>query len=112
MKNKSTHGFVYLIFDNLNEAYKIGMTRGDVKRRLKQLQTGSSNELTIVDIFETDYPRLVEDILHRGFKPFQIHNEWFNLSFEDAQNFQEKCKETVKNIELLKEEDYFKKRLR
>ena len=62
--------FVYLIGENGNEgSYKIGSTRSkDIRKRLKQLQTGNSNSLFIKSFFETDYPFKVEKMLHARYK--------------------------------------------
>ena len=43
-------GYVYLLGDFDKEgAYKIGVTRGTIERRIKKLQTGNSGEIYIVD---------------------------------------------------------------
>ena len=44
-------GNVYLIYDETNEKYKIGVTKNDVNKRLKKLQTGNSSVLRIKDIY-------------------------------------------------------------
>ena len=45
-------GYIYLIEDKNNNTYKIGVTKGDPKKRLKNLQTGNSSELEIKYLFE------------------------------------------------------------
>ena len=73
--------WVYLIGENGNEgSYKIGSTRcKDIKKRLKQLQTGNSNSLFIKSSFETDYPFKSEKMLHAKFKNNRSIGEWFYL---------------------------------
>ena len=61
---------VYLIGEHGNEgSYKIGSKWcKDIKKRMKQLQTGNSNSLFIKSSFETDYPFKIEKMLHAKFK--------------------------------------------
>ena len=49
MKSKLTNGYIYLIGEVGNpNHYKIGLTRDkNIEKRLKKLQTGSSEELYI-----------------------------------------------------------------
>ena len=44
--------------------YKIGMTRGKIEKRIKQLQTGNSEEITLLKYHETEYPFFLENGLH------------------------------------------------
>ena len=62
-------GFVYLIGEiNSDNKYKIGSTRAkNINKRLKQLQTGNSNELFIKSFYETDKPFKLETMLHNRF---------------------------------------------
>lgn len=49
--------FVYLLGDSGHDnTFKIGVTRSGIEKRIKQLQTGNSNEIYLVDFFETKYP--------------------------------------------------------
>ena len=110
MENKKS--CVYLIEDNCNEVYKIGVTRRNVYTRLKQLQTGNPNELKLIDFFETDYPFRLESLLHNKYKLQQAFNEWYYISKEDINNFLEDCKFYNDMIEVMKDNIYFGKNLR
>ena len=104
-------GFVYLIGDNDRFGfYKIGATRGDVKRRLKALQTGNSGELFIEKIHETKHPFIVENILHNRLMHRQTINEWYDLELEDVINFTKNCDEIEEIIETMKDNPFFKKK--
>lgn len=72
---------VYIITDGTNT--KIGWSKNPQKR-LKQLQTGNSNKLKILKIY--DVPRVKERFLHKALFRFKIrHNgEWFKISSTDA----------------------------
>ena len=106
------NGFVYLIADTINETYKIGKTKNDVNKRLKQLQTGNSSELILIDTFKTDYPYRLESILHNKFRHKQIQNEWFALDNNDVINFKKICQETNDLILLMKDNIFFAKNLK
>ena len=55
---------VYLICDAKNNTYKIGVSK-NVDKRLKQLQTGNSNDLHLVYKIRTEYPFILESMLHK-----------------------------------------------
>lgn len=103
-------GYVYLIEDVNNNTYKIGVTKGDVGRRLKKLQTGNSTELRIKYQFQYDYPYRLESMLHTHYKEYCELNEWFGLA--NPKEFLDKCVEFADIIDSLKDNPYFNKRLR
>lgn len=109
--NKTSNGCVYLIADYNNEVYKIGVSRNCASKRMKQLQTGNSNELTLLYTHKTEYPYRLESILHNRFKFKQIHNEWFALDNEDIKNFDKICEEIDKTIQIMKDNPFFSKNL-
>ena len=102
-------GHVYLIGEIGNEGrYKIGSTRAKkVDTRLKQLQTGNSDELYIKESYETEYPFKIEKMLHNRFKNNNIINEWFELSEDDVKGFKGICEECSKVIESLKDNPFY-----
>lgn len=102
-------GVVYLLGDSENEGvYKIGVTRGDVNRRIKKLQTGNSGEIYIVKLYSTIHPFFVEASLHRKFSSVCVLNEWYSLSSDDVKNFQAICEDIESKAETLKENPFFK----
>jgi hypothetical protein len=109
MKNE---GYIYLICDNLNNKYKIGMTKGDINKRMKQLQTGNSNELFIHSYYKTKYPFRLEKILHNKFTNYNTLNEWFELPDSDVINFSNSCKEQEDIILSLLDNPFFSKNLK
>lgn len=105
--------FVYLLGDTgQDNTFKIGITRGDVKKRIKQLQTGNGEEIYLVNYYETDYPFFIERSLHLKFYPKQKKNEWFILESDDVINFKKHCKEIENNVECLKDNPFAKKLLK
>lgn len=105
-------GFVYLICDSTNDLYKIGVTKSNVEKRLKKLQTGNATELILTNYHETNYPFRVEKMLHNHFRAKNVLNEWFALSFDDVTHFKSTCLEMETRISALKDNPFFSKDLR
>lgn len=104
-------GFVYLIGDKEKYgSYKIGATRGNVNRRMKSLQTGNSGELFLENFYETEYPFIVENILHNRFSYKKTINEWFELELNDVAKFKENCESIEEIIETMKDNPFFRKK--
>ena len=93
-------GYVYLIQDVNNDTYKIGVTKGDPKTRLKKLQTGNSTELILRHVFETKYPFRLETMLHNRYSYLKEMNEWYSLPFDVVKNWGDICNE-MNNIILV-----------
>lgn len=102
-------GYVYLIRDPENEAYKIGMTRNDPQDRKSKLQTANSNELQLIYSIKTEYPAKLERLLHVKFMTKRVLREWFRLDNEDVDNFKETCEDQLRIIEALKDNPFFNK---
>lgn len=105
------YGFVYLVgeMDNKN-IYKIGVTKKNVTERMKELQTGSSNELYIRSYFKSSFPYKLEKMLHRYFDHNKKINEWFNLTEDQAKNFINICEKHEKILDSLKDNPFFNKK--
>jgi hypothetical protein len=100
-------GFVYLIQNTYDWAYKIGFTESSVADRLKQLSTASSQELVVVNHFKCRHYRKIEKYLHRVFRHKHQRGEWFRLDEEDVKNFPLLCDKAEKNYEFLLERNNF-----
>lgn len=113
MTRKKKKGYVYLIgnWDTPN-FYKIGVTRGDIKKRIKELQTGNPSELWHVEYHETDYPFFVEKQLHFKFREKHVEGEWFELTISEMLNFKNICNQIEQMIEELKDNEFFMKNLK
>lgn len=103
-------GYVYLIEDINNNTFKIGVTKSDVNKRLKRLQTGNSTELRIRHQFKCNYPYRLETMLHTYYKNYRELNEWFGLNNPDE--FLSKCIEFDNIIKSLKDNPFFIKNLK
>ena len=101
-------GFVYLIESIDAGTCKIGITKNDPNKRLKQLSTGNDSPLILVSTFKTDNYRKLESWLHRKYSDKRLNGEWFMLSEEDINSFTATCHSINETITiLLKENDFF-----
>lgn len=79
IKNKSQ---VYFIWDGTY--MKIGITTRGSHKRIKELQTGSSRDLTIFKRINVEHPLKLEKELHKKYKKQRVRGEWFNISKNDV----------------------------
>jgi len=94
--------YIYLIQSLEDGHYKIGVSKHPQKR-LKQLQTGNSSELKIIETFQTEIPFQVEKTLQRRYSHFHKEGEWFDMSITQEVEFLKECKRIEQNIIVLKE---------
>ena len=105
-------GFVYLLMeDNDEHKYKIGATRGKIEKRIKSLQTGNSNEISLCKYYETNFPFLIEKKLHNRYLSVCVINEWYSLSDEEVNKFTETCKTIEDTIMSVKDNPFVHKKL-
>lgn len=97
-------GYVYLLEDyrNFERAFKIGKTRKTVEQRVKQLQTGNSHEIVIVNYYKSNQYNKLEKFLHTYYAPYRISGEWFVINDKEASNFLNVCKKLDASLEYLK----------
>lgn len=97
--------FIYIIkkYTDFEIHRKIGVSKNNCNKRLKQLQTGSSEKLELEYVFETQYPYTIEKNLHNKFKEKKLLNEWFILNEEDVNSIDYYIKLDEKNLRTLEE---------
>lgn len=93
--------YVYLIRGN-DGRYKIGITKNP-KQRIRQLQTGNSDDLTIIETYQSENAFKIETALHNRFSHVRQSGEWFDLSVTEEANFQQMCKNIDECIKFLKQ---------
>lgn len=98
-------GEVYLISDG--EYFKIGFTTIGTPNRVKLLQTGCPNEITIIATYESYNYRKLESWLHRKYKNLCVGGEWFDLDTDIVSNFLNEAKKIDSNINTLKDNPFF-----
>ena len=58
-------GYVYLLCDlDRERTYKIGVTRGDINKRIKKLQTGNAGEIHLVNYHKSEKPFFIEKCMN------------------------------------------------
>lgn len=92
--------FIYLIQNKETGHFKIGRTK-NINKRIKQLQTGSSGELVLVDKFESDFASKLESYLHNIYSCYNINGEWFDLCYSNVAKFKPLCEMMEKNYIFL-----------
>lgn len=102
-------GYVYLLVsgnDIGDETFKIGVTKRLVKNRIKELKTGSSNEIDLIYSYESENYLKIEKYFHRKYKYNKTvsNNEWFNLTNDEVLNFISDCENFDNDINFLKEQ--------
>lgn len=91
-------------------AFKIGRTAKDPDKRLKQLQTGSSETLSLVCSFKSYNSVLLEKMLHRHYSAKKKTGEWFLMNDNDVKSFLSMCERFENIIHALKDNVYIKKK--
>ena len=105
-------GYVYLIRNLENNTYKIGITKNDPKKRVKQLQTGCSSPLDLLYTYETKYPYRLEKMLHTKFMLCKVEGEWYKLPKEDVTYFLNTCNNLQNTLNVLLNNPFFSKNIK
>jgi len=93
--------YVYILKTS-DDVYKIGVAK-DVESRVRQLQTGSVEEITLVNKFLSEFPFKIESTLHRKYNRNRINGEWYYLTEENLNSFINDCEKMEKNFKCLVE---------
>ena len=104
--------YVYLFNVEGTNVYKIGYSKHP-KKRLSEVQIGCPYKVTEVARFESEYPSQVESALHKKFG-FQkedeygreLQGEFFSLSLDDRERFNEHCKKYENTFLILENNTY------
>ena len=102
--------YIYLIEhvnDYNNSEYKIGFTRNNPIKRMRQLQTANSGTLKLEHSFQTEFGTKLETALHNLFSHKRKKNEWFELDLKDISYFIDACSKFENNFKILKNENFF-----
>ena len=107
-------GYVYLLLQtdiDGHESHKIGISKNDPKLRVKQLQTGNPNKISLLNHYMSLNYLKVEQWLHRKYSTSksEAKNEWRILTNEQVFSFIDDCKEADENIKFLLENNSFYK---
>lgn len=103
---------VYLICAEINgeRLYKIGYTRREVEKRIKELKTGNAADFYIVNSFKSKWGTKIESQIHQRLKYKKVNGEWFKLSDEDVDSFIDICEQIDNNLEIVSKGTYYMER--
>lgn len=93
--------FIYLIQSLEEGYYKIGISKHPQKR-LKELQTGNSSELKLIETYQSDYANQIETALHNRYHHMNKEGEWFDMSIQEESSFINECKKIEEMLIFLK----------
>jgi predicted GIY-YIG superfamily endonuclease len=93
--------YIYLIQSIENGYYKIGVSKHP-KKRVKQLQTGNSSELKLIESYQSEHAHKVERALQRRYDYLKKEGEWFDLSIKEDVSFLSDCQRIEESINVLK----------
>jgi len=91
---------VYLIRAN-DGRYKIGIAK-DPKHRIRQLQTGNSDQLVLIETYQSENASRIEKALHNRYSYVRNVGEWFDLSITEEVGFISMCEDIDNAINTLK----------
>lgn len=94
---------IYLINQYNSNLYKIGITKRNIKYRLKEIQTCNGNKVDYIFLFDTKYDRILETALHKKYYPAQTIGEWFELTDDQVNEFLNECKKIEQTFDFLME---------
>jgi hypothetical protein len=94
---------VYLISSEINgqKLYKIGFTRREPEKRIKEFKTGNASDFQIVEVFKSKWGTKIETQIHKKLRMKKIEGEWFQLDEYDIQNFISECQKIHNNLEFI-----------
>lgn len=103
-------GYVYLMvgFGENDEKYKIGISTKNPEKRVKQLQTGSSDKIDLLRQYKSPFYKKIENFLHRKYNLYKCEggSEWFKLPDEEALKFLDECKKIEKIFKSLNDNPF------
>lgn len=105
-------GTVYLLMEidsNMNAYHKIGITKRNIDDRIKELSTGNSRTISLLNKYESEHFKKIEKILHNKyrFQKTESKNEWFELTDEQVLSFLDTCKKAEETITFMIENNHF-----
>lgn len=100
---------VYLLCENnsFEKVYKIGVTKNKSTKRIKGLQTGNSNVITVVNQYTSKWAWKIESALHAKYKLKHKHGEWYYLEETDITDFVKLCEEYHDIFEMFSKENTY-----
>lgn len=93
--------YIHLIQSLENSYYKIGVSKHP-KKRIKELQTGNSSELKLIEVYQSEFAHQIEKTMQRRYTHLKKEGEWFDLSIANEVSFIKECQQIEENMVFLK----------
>jgi predicted GIY-YIG superfamily endonuclease len=93
--------YVYLIQSLEDSYYKIGVSVHP-KQRLKELQTGNSSPLVLIETYQSEFAHKIERTLQRRYSHLKKEGEWFEMSISNEVSFLQECRVIDETLKMLK----------
>jgi len=77
IKARDKMGTIYVIRAGDTNNYKIGITTGDMQKRLSSIQTGNHLKLSLINSVRCSNINTKEKMLHKKFNDYRSIREWF-----------------------------------
>lgn len=77
VRRGGNYGWLYFI-GNGEGPIKVGVTRGDPKQILKELQAGSPSRLRVIHAFSVKDPEGTEQQTYNVLREFHVGSEWYD----------------------------------
>ncbi len=95
---------VYLIQSLENSYYKIGVSVHPEKR-VRELQTGNSSPLRLIETYQSEFANKIEKTLQRRYSHLKKEGEWFEMSISNEVSFLQECRVIDESLKILKKND-------
>lgn len=96
--------YVYLVQSLENSYYKIGISKHP-KKRVRELQTGNSSELKLVEVYKSEFASQIEKTLQRRYSHLHKEGEWFDMGISNEVSFIQECQKIEETLTFLKKND-------
>lgn len=97
---------IYLIQAGTTPFYKIGVSK-DPCSRCQQLQTGHQETLILVKTYPVKFDFKTENFVHKKYASQNLQLEWFELTEEQVNKFEEYCKQGESIFQLLENQNTY-----
>jgi len=93
--------YIYLIQSLENGYYKVGVSKHP-QQRIRELQTGNSSKLKLIETYQSELAHQIERALQRRYEHLRKEGEWFNFFLQEEVTFIKNCRQVEDNLILLK----------
>ncbi|MFL0798786.1 MAG: GIY-YIG nuclease family protein [Cellvibrionaceae bacterium] len=90
------NALIYFVQGDQTRRIKIGKTNNPMEDRLRNLQTGSPDKLSVIGM--TFEPYANEELMHNDFQDLRVHGEWFEESSRIYEYINGSCFKSIEGL--------------